>query len=137
MKSRTEKWPYEDIVDLPHPVSKKRPQMPLQKRAAQFAPFAALTGYEAVVEETARLTDEKVELEDGAVEELNRKLKEAVDLGKRVTVTYFVPDKKKAGGAYVKATGRIKDARMGRILMDDGVSIPAGSIREIEANLSF
>ncbi|MBR2528744.1 MAG: hypothetical protein IKE58_09790 [Blautia sp.] len=133
MKNHTEKWPYEDIVDLPHHVSKKHPQMPMIKRAAQFAPFAALTGYEDAVEETARLTEEKVELEDSAADELNRKIHEAVRSGGRVTITYFVPDKKKSGGAYVKAAGRIKKAEMGRIVMGDGLSILAGSIREIEA----
>ena len=132
MKSRTEKWPYEDIVDLPHHVSKKHPQMPMIKRAAQFAPFAALTGYDDAVEETVRPTERKVELEDSALDELNRKIKEAIRSGDRITVTYFVPDKKKSGGAYIKAAGRIKKAGMGRIMMDDGFSIPAESIREIE-----
>ena len=132
MKSRTEEWPYEDIVNLTHHVSKKHPQMPMIKRAAQFAPFAALTGYDDAVEETARLTDEMVELEEGAVDELNRKINEAVHSGGRVVVTYFAPDKKKSGGAYIKASGRIKKAGMGRIVMDDGLSIPAGNIREIE-----
>ena len=133
MKSRIEEWPYEDIVNLPHHVSKKHPQMPMIKRAAQFAPFAALTGYDDALEETARLTDEMVELENSAVDELNRKINEAVRSGGRVTVTYFSPDKKKAGGTYIKADGRIKKAGMGRIVMNDGLSITAENIREIES----
>lgn len=133
MNSRTEKWPYEDIVNLPHHVSKKHPQMPMIKRAAQFAPFAALTGYDDAVEEAARLTEEMAELEEGAVDELDRRINEAVHSGGRVTVTYFVPDKNKSGGAYVRMTGRIKKTGMGGIVMDDGLSIPAGSIREIDA----
>ena len=132
MKSRTEEWPYEDIVNLPHHVSGKHPRMPMIKRAAQFAPFAALTGYDDAVEETARLTDEMIELEEGAVDELNRKINEAVHSGGRVVVTYFAPDKKKSGGAYIKASGRIKKAGMGRIVMNDGLSIIAENIRGIE-----
>ena len=131
MKSRTEEWPYEDIVNLPHHVSKKHPQMPMIKRAAQFAPFAALAGYDDAVEETARLTDEMVELEDSAVDELHRKINEALCSGGEVTVTYFVPDTKKSGGRYVRTAGLIKKAGMGRIVMNDGLSIPVESIREI------
>ena len=123
---------YDDIRHLSRPRYPGLPPMSVHDRAAQFAPFAALTGYDDAVEETARLTDEMVELEEGAVDELNRKINEAVHSGGRVVVTYFAPDKKKSGGAYIKASGRIKKAGMGRIVMDDGLSIPAGNIREIE-----
>ena len=102
------------------------------KRAAQFAPFAALNGYDDAVEESARLTDDKVELEDNAVDELNRKINEAVSLGSRVVVTYFVPDEKKEGGKYAKVTGRIRKADMGMIVMDDGFKIIVENVREVE-----
>ena len=101
--------PYDDIIRLPHHVSQNHPQMSLRDRAAQFAPFAALTGYEAAVGETARLTAERRELDAQEAEELNRRLAALIArLPERpeVTVEYFVPDDRKAGGAYVSVTGR-------------------------------
>ena len=89
--------PYDDIIHLPHHVSQNHPQMPLRDRAAQFAPFAALTGYEAVVGETARLTASKRELDAQEAEELNRQLAVVIEhLSERpeVTVEYFVPDER-------------------------------------------
>ena len=91
---------YDDIIHLPHHVSQNHPQMSMHDRAAQFAPFAALTGYEAAVRETARLTAEKRELDAQEAEELNRRLTElAARLPDHpeVTVEYFVPDDRKAG----------------------------------------
>ncbi len=103
--------PYDDIIHLPHHVSQNHPQMPLRDRAAQFAPFAALTGYEAAVGETARMTAERRELDAQVAEELNRRLTDLAarlkDLPK-VTVEYFVPDDRKAGGAYVSVTGVVR-----------------------------
>ena len=105
------KTPYDDIIHLPRHVSQNHPQMPMHDRAAQFAPFAALTGYESAVGETARLTSEKHELSSQEAEELDRRL---TDLAARlkdrpeVTVEYFVPDNRKAGGAYVTMTGRVR-----------------------------
>ena len=102
------KTPYADIIDLPHHVSQNHPQMSMHDRAAQFAPFAALTGYEAEVGETARLTAERRELDEQEAQELNRRL---ADLAARlpdrpeVTIEYFVPDERKAGGASVSGTG--------------------------------
>ena len=89
------------LINLPHPVSKKHPQMPLLDRAAQFAPFAALTGYGEAVTETARLTDSKIELDEGEIERINAKISYLIDNLKNVPtveLTYFVPDKKKKGG---------------------------------------
>ena len=106
-----EKFPYEDIVDLPPHISKKHPQPAMLERAARFAPFAAITGYEEMVLEEARVTDERIELDEGTKEILNAKLQMAVDFANsepEITVTHFVADKKKAGGAYVKHTGVIK-----------------------------
>ena len=94
------KTPYDDIIHLPHHVSQNHPQMPMLDRAAQFAPFAALTGYEAAVGETARLTAERRELDPQEAEELNRRLAALIArLPERpeVTVEYFVPDDRKAG----------------------------------------
>ena len=93
---------YDDIIHLPHHVSKTRPQMSMLDRAAQFSPFAALTGYEDAIQETGRLTDERMELSDEDRELLDRKwhyLQEIISDRPEITVTYFVPDEKKAGGS--------------------------------------
>lgn len=106
-----EEFPYEDIVNLPPHISKKHPQPTMKDRAARFAPFAAITGYEEMVLEEARVTDERVELDEGTKELLNAKLQMALDFAEsepEITITHFVADKKKSGGAYVKYTGVIK-----------------------------
>ena len=95
---------YEDIINRPHHVSKARPQMSELERAAQFAPFAALTGYEDAIEETGRLTDEEILLDETAVDRINEQLQYLaahMDEGIRVSVTYFRPDDRKSGGAYL------------------------------------
>ena len=99
---------YDDILHLPHPTSKTHRRMSRQDRAAQFSPFAALTGYEAVVKETARLTEKRPVLTEDEVAELDARLRLAMELDAEVTVTWFQPDKRKAGGAYVTTTGRLK-----------------------------
>ena len=102
---------YDDIINLPHHVSSTRPHMPISDRAAQFMPFRALTGYEDAVQETARLTDEKPELTEDEKALLDVKLQRlAEELPRQpsVTLTYFQPDKRKAGGAFVSVTGQIK-----------------------------
>ena len=124
-------WPYEDIVNLPHHVSRVHTPMPVIKRAAQFAPFAALNGYEDAIEETARLTDEMIILSESAAEELNRKLSEALMSGQKVTLTWFVPDEKKAGGAYEETTGRIRRIEAGVILMQEGLRIQTDRVVEV------
>lgn len=93
---------YEDIINLPHHVSTKRPQMSMLDRAAQFSPFAALTGYDAAIKETGRLTDEKIEMDEASLNMLNMKfqlLVEALGDEHEVSFTYFKPDERKAGGA--------------------------------------
>lgn len=102
---------YEDIINLPHHVSKTRPQMPMSDRAAQFAPFAALTGYDSAIKETGRLTDNRIELDEEALTALSMKLQflmDAIDEEPEVEITYFKPDERKAGGAYLKITGIVK-----------------------------
>ncbi|WP_302620502.1 hypothetical protein [uncultured Oscillibacter sp.] len=102
---------YDDIINLPHHVSSTRPQMPMIDRAAQFQPFRALTGYEDAVQETARLTDERPELTEDEKSILDRKLQSLADRissKPQITVTWFRPDQKKTGGAYVTTTGQLK-----------------------------
>ena len=102
---------YRDIINLPHHVSSKRPQMSMLDRAAQFSPFAALTGYDDAIHETARLTNDKVNLSEEEKETLDRKqqiLLERLGEHPALTVTYFIPDAKKSGGAYVTKSGSLK-----------------------------
>ena len=127
---------YDEIMGLPHHVSKTRPQMPLSDRAAQFAPFAALTGYDSAIKETGRLTDERIELDEEALAALDRKyqlLMDALDDEPEVTIIYFQPDERKAGGQYVSATGTVKkvDTFGRRILLQDGTRIPLDSVYDL------
>ena len=127
---------YNEIINLPHHVSKTRPQMPLSDRAAQFAPFAALTGYDSAIKETGRLTDERIELDEEALAALDRKyqlLMDTLDDEPAVTITYFQPDERKAGGQYVSATGTVKkvDTFGRRILLQDGTRIPLDSVYDL------
>ncbi len=114
---------FDDILNLPHPQSKTRRHMPVSDRAAQFASFAALTGHSAAIRETARLTDEKIELSEDDAEKLNRVLQELSLLHRpEIQVLYFVPDEKKSGGAYVTKRGILKriDPTLGRLEWMDG-----------------
>lgn len=131
---------YDKIMGLPHHVSKTRPQMPMSDRAAQFAPFAALTGYDAAIKETGRLTDERIELDVEALSALDMKyqlLMEALDEAPEVTITYFQPDERKAGGAYVTATGAVikVDDFERLITMRDGTRIPTDDVLSIDGEL--
>ena len=131
---------YDEIMGLPHHISKTRPQMPMSDRAAQFAPFAALTGYDAAIKETGRLTDERIELDVEALSALDMKyqlLMEALDEAPEVTITYFQPDERKAGGKYVLAVGAVKkiDDFERRITMQDGAKIPMDDVLSIEGEL--
>lgn len=128
--------PYDDIIHLPRPVSKKHPPMPLTKRAAQFLPFAALTGFEAEIAEAARLTEAAPELGEDALATLDEQL---ISLRQRlaerpgVTVTRFVPDEKKSGGHYETLTGQARRLdEAGRVLiLTDGTRIDLDSIVEL------
>ena len=131
---------YEDIINLPHHVSPTRPQMPMSDRAAQFAPFAALTGYDAAIKETGRLTDEKIELDEEALTTLDMKyqfLMDALDDAPEVTITYFQPDERKAGGKYVSAVGVVRkvDDFERLITMQDGAKIPMDDVLSIDGEL--
>ena len=131
---------YDEIMGLPHHISKTRPQMPMSDRAAQFAPFAALTGYDAAIKETGRLTDERIELDVEALSALDMKyqlLMEALDEAPEVTITYFQPDERKAGGKYLTATGAVKklDDFERRITMQDGTKIPMDDVLSIDGEL--
>lgn len=130
---------YEDIINLPHHVSPKRPQMSMQDRAAQFSPFAALTGYEDAIKETGRLTDVKTELCDEERELLDRKqqyLQMIIADRPEITVTYFVPDEKKAGGAYISVSGRLKrvDEYARQLVLTDGRKIPLDDIVDMQSD---
>ena len=131
---------YDDIINLPHHTSPKRPRMSMIDRAAQFSPFAALTGYDAAIKETGRLTDRRIELSEEERIILDRKqqylmgfLSEQPD----VSVTYFVPDKRKDGGAYVTVTASLKkvDEHLRLMIMSDGTRIPLDEVVDIDGKL--
>ena len=131
---------YDEILSLPHHVSKTRPQMPMSDRAAQFAPFAALTGYDSAIKETGRLTDEKIEMDEEALNILNMKfqiLVDSLDDEPEVTFTYFKPDERKAGGAYIEVTGTVKkvDDFERLIVMQNGTKMPMDDILNIEGEI--
>lgn len=128
---------YDDIINLPHHVSKTRPKMPLEQRSAQFAPFAALTGYEDEILETGRLTIDRIELNEEAKQLLDRTLQaiaNKISTQPAVTITYFVPDTKKDGGAYVTVSGNIKkiDKYKNIIVLTDKTSIPINNIIDMD-----
>ena len=121
----TDEHKYDDIINLPHHVSMKHPQMAALDRAAQFMPFAALTGHEAAIKETGRLTEDWVELDENKKEMLDEKLqmiKMHLNEHPAVLFTYFEADEKKSGGAYVTTTGNVKkiDEYEQQILLEDG-----------------
>ncbi len=128
---------YDDIINLPHHVSDSRPHMPLLDRAAQFSPFAALTGYDEAVTETARLTDTMLELDETQKEVISnqlRSLQERIREKPIVTITYFVPDTKKSGGAYLTTTGRLKriDEIKQEIVFSDGMTVSFFMVFSVE-----
>lgn len=132
MFSSTDK--YNDIINMPHHVSKTHPQMSLEARSAQFAPFAALTGYGDVINETGRLTNEKIEIDDELKEILNEEImKIKSKLSKRLTIsfTYFIPDAKKNGGKYVTVKGIVKKVNDNSIILEDKTEILIEDIIDI------
>lgn len=131
---------YDDIIDLPHHRSAKHPHMPIADRAAQFAPFAALTGHGDAVKETARQTDAKMELDEGQKAYLNACLvlvNEHISEQPEISITYFLPDERKAGGAYITETSTIKkiDEFEQTVVMLNGVVIPMDDIAVLEGEL--
>lgn len=125
---------YSDIIHLPHPVSSRHPSMPIGDRAAQFSPFAALTGHDAAIEETARLTDRRIELDEDTKSILNEKLLLLADCPHvEANFTYFQKDRHKAGGTYVTCAGQVKrvDGVDGRVVLKNGKVIPIPDIIDI------
>lgn len=131
---------YDDIINLPHPVSKKHPQMSLEARSAQFAPFASLTGYDEVIRETARLTNERIDIDESIKTNLDWKLQmieEQLSNQLVITFTYFVPDLKKKGGKYVTVTGVVKkiDEYKHLVILEDKTEIPITELIEISGDV--
>ncbi len=127
---------YEDIIHHPHHVSPRHPQMPMRNRAAQFAPFAALTGHSASMEETARFTEEEITLSSDYMEELNHKLgilRKHLPDHPEITVTFFQSDHRKAGGEYKTLSGRVKklDRYKQTLELEDGTVIPVNDLVDI------
>lgn len=138
MKKLNNTGKYEDIINLSHHISKKHPQMTMESRAAQFAPFAALVGYEDAVRETARLTTKRIELNEEEKNILDMKLqmlKEQmnVQIYPEISIIYFVPDFKKNGGKYIKISGTIKkiDEYKQLLILDDKTQIPINEVISI------
>lgn len=128
---------YDDIIDLPHYVSKKRPQMSRRDRAAQFSPFAALTGYEDAVEETARLTDSRLVLTDEQAARLDAAMNiilENIGDSPEISVKFFVKDKLKSGGKYETHRGKIRtfNEYEKKLIFRDGAEIPLNDIYDIK-----
>ena len=131
---------YDDMIDLPHYTSIKHPRMSIESRAAQFAPFSALSGYGDAIKETARLTDERIEIDDSLREILNNKLKiieENISLNPNVTLTYYIPDSKKSGGKYVTHNCIVKkvDSINEIIITVDNKKIPMKEIIDISSDI--
>ena len=130
---------YQDIINLPHHQSRTHPHMPNSERAAQFSPFAALKGYDDEIEETARWTDDKTELDDSALSILNEnliRLKENEREHPCITVSFFQPDGKKTGGSYHTVTGNLRkiDEYLHRLTLEDGTVVSFENLIEIDIN---
>lgn len=137
MNYKSDEHKYHKIISLPHHQSKKRKHMSMTERAAQFGAFRALTGYEDEIAETARCTDAKIEPDEYAKAEINAKLQyinDHIDDGQEITVTYFVPDERKSGGAYVTKTGVVSKLREyeKQLVFEDGAEILVEEIFSIE-----
>ena len=127
------KSPYEDIIGLPHPTSTRHPRMPMANRAAQFSPFAALSGYEDAVREEARLTGRRIELSEEEKAVLDGELRLLEEQGGGAAFTYFLPDGRKEGGAYTTVTGAVRriDRAAGEAVLTGGQRIRIADIVEI------
>ena len=128
---------YESIINLPHHVSRTRKPMDMMSRVAQFAPFAALTGHDAAIQETARQTTEQLDQSAEQLEEMSRKLNYALSLSDAplLTITYFQPDSRKSGGAYVTIEGKVKsiDEYSNLMILADDNRIPLSAILSIDS----
>lgn len=131
---------YDDIINLPHYESKTHPRMSMHQRAAQFSPFAAVTGHDAAVKETERLTDKQIDLDERQKVELDEKLRiisEHLGQNPEVKITYFEPDQKKDGGAYITVSGFMKkiDVYEKKIVLQDGQKIEINQIYDISSDV--
>ena len=131
---------YEDIINMEHHISERHPQMSREARAAQFAPFAALTGYDSAIKETARLTDKRIEIDEGLKNILNNKLQiilQNIKSNPELTFTYFVQDNKKQGGKYITTKGNVKkiDITSGYIVLNDKTKIKINDIINITGTI--
>lgn len=131
---------YDEFLNLPHHVSADLPHMSMQNRAAQFAPFAALTGFESIIKETCRQTAHRIELDESAKEALDKKLQrllQVLHVHPQISITFFKPDEKKDGGAYICITGTIKkiDGYGENLIMTDGTQIPISEITSLQGDL--
>lgn len=131
---------YDDIIHLPHPTSARHPRMPVQERAAIFSPFAALSGHGVAIAETARLTEQRIELDEDARAELDWRqavLLKHMDAQPEITITWFQPDERKEGGAYLTLSGRLKKIKeLERILLlADGTEIPLEDVVKMESDI--
>lgn len=124
---------YDDIIGLEHHVSKTHPHMSVADRAAQFAPFAALTGYEEVIDEAGRLTQQRIQADEDRLAELDDALRAVLAQGGAVKLVYFVEDDRKEGGSYRTIVGRIRkvDEVGRRLIMEDGTAISTDCIIEL------
>ena len=128
---------YDDILHLPHPTSAKHPRMPISERAAMFSPFAALSGHGAAIQETARLTEQRMELDADAKADLDRRqvvLLEHISERPEITVTWFQPDQWRDGGAYLTTIGQLKklDVIQRVLILMDGTKIPLDDVVNLE-----
>lgn len=128
---------YDDIIDLPRPVCSRRSRMTNYDRAAQFSPFAALTGFEETIEESGRLTDSRIELDEmekARLDQVLRKIGETLSQQPEIQVTYFIYDERKSGGAYITRQGRVRkiDCYCGFLILTDGMAIPVQEIISLQ-----
>ena len=127
---------YDDIIALPHPEPRTHPRMSLHDRAAQFSPFAALTGHSAAIAETGRLTASRITLDESEIARVDaalQRLRELLPQAPAVSITYFVPDERKAGGSYQTITGAVRriDTVNGVLLLTDRCEVPIADIFDI------
>jgi hypothetical protein len=131
---------YSKIINLPHHVSSKHAPMPMIERAAQFAPFAALTGYDSEIKEKARFVDKKISLSEEVLTELNVKfqiIKECISSEPELNFIVFEPDMRKSGGKYLTISGTVKkiDEIERKIILKDGTKIAINNILDITGEI--
>ena len=129
---------YADIIDLPHHVSKRHPQMPMEKRVAQFSPFTAVSDHDEAIHETSRFTEEQLELSEDEITVIDRNLqwlREHIKEQPEVTITYFKPDETKNGGAYVTVTGSARKIDAGGLILHNGTVIPIEDVISVNTRL--